>query len=91
MNFVLAELATRHDAAVRVTFESKWTLLEKDLGESKSVQRNQDAKKLVSLLSFFSESAIIPKNRLRDADFHNRNHVHHYTPIFPLCTVTLVL
>ena len=57
------ELATRHDAAVRVTFEPDWELLENDLDKFER-QRNQNAKKLVSILSLLSESAIIPKNRL---------------------------
>ena len=68
------ELATRHVAAVRSTFEPEWKILEKDYSEAsphqqqkqnqKETQRTQDSKKLVSILSLLPESAIIPKNRL---------------------------
>ena len=58
------ELATRHDAAVRVTFEPEWALLGTDLDKFRENQRNQNAKKIISILSLLPESAIIPKNRL---------------------------
>ena len=70
------ELATRHIAAIRGTFEPEWKILEKDSGEAspqqqqqqqqkqQETQSNQNSKKLVSILSLLPESAIIPKNRL---------------------------
>jgi hypothetical protein len=54
------ELATKHSAAVRVTFEPEWKILEKDFGQAsiqqqqlqkQETQRNQDSKKLVSIKS----------------------------------------
>ena len=35
------ELATRHDAAVRATFEPEWKILEKDSGEALLQQQQQ--------------------------------------------------
>jgi septin family protein len=67
------ELATKHTAAVRATFEPEWKILEKDFGgqaslkqqqqqlQKQETQRNLDAKKLISILSLLPESAIIPK------------------------------
>ena len=64
------ELATKHTAAVRATFESEWNVLNKSsshlshIKQITTTETNLDAKKLISILSLFSESAIIPKNRL---------------------------
>jgi hypothetical protein len=58
-----AELATRHEAAIRVTFEPEWKIL-KDREDPLEIERNQNAEKLVSILSLLPESAIVPKNRL---------------------------
>jgi WD40 repeat protein len=57
------ELATRHEAAIRVTFEPEWKIL-KDRKKPLEIERNQNAEKLVSILSLLPESAIVPKNRL---------------------------
>jgi WD40 repeat protein len=58
------ELATRHEAAVRITFDPEWKILKEVRGKPVEIERNQNAEKLVSILSLLSESAIIPKNRL---------------------------
>jgi len=46
------ELATRHEAAIRVTFEPEWKILKEDHGKPLLIERNQNAEKLVSILSF---------------------------------------
>ena len=58
------ELVTRHEAAIRVTFEPEWKILKDDHEKSLENERNQNAEKLVSILSLLPESAIVPKNRL---------------------------
>jgi hypothetical protein len=58
------ELATRHEAAVRITFDPEWKILKEVHGKPVEIERNQNAEKLVSILSMSSESAIVPKNRL---------------------------
>jgi len=58
------ELATRHNAAIRATFEPEWKVLREIRGKPSDIKRNQNAEKLVSILSLLAESAIVPKNRL---------------------------
>ena len=64
------ELATRHQSAVRATFEPEWKILQEGSSGQSSTEQNtntkriQDAKKLLSIQSLLPESAIIPKNRL---------------------------
>ena len=59
------ELATRHIAAIRATFEPEWKVLEQGNGDqTKEAQKYRNSKKLVSILSLLSESQIISKNRL---------------------------
>ena len=62
------ELATKHTAAVRATFEPEWNILNNYSSHlsliQQVIQTNQDAKKLISILSLLPEFAIIPKNRL---------------------------
>jgi hypothetical protein len=58
------ELATRHEAAIGVTFEPEWKLLTEDHGKPLEIERNHNAGKLLSILSLLPESAIVPKNRL---------------------------
>jgi hypothetical protein len=57
------DLVTKHVAAIRVTFEPQWKIL-KDHEKPLEIKRNQNAEKLVSILSLLPESAIVPKNRL---------------------------
>jgi WD40 repeat protein len=59
-----AELATRHEAAIKATFEPQWKILKESREKHLEIERNQNAEKLVSILSLLPESAIIPKNRL---------------------------
>ena len=56
------ELATRHEAAIRVTFEPEWKIL-KDRQKPLEID-HQNAEKLISILSLLPEPVIVPKNRL---------------------------
>ncbi|MGC2574099.1 MAG: TIR domain-containing protein [Candidatus Nitrosopolaris sp.] len=55
------QLVTHHISAVRATFDETWNTFER---KELEVQVNQDARKMLYLLSLFGESAIIPKARL---------------------------
>ena len=50
--------------AIRATFEPEWKIMKEVHGKPVNIERNQNAEKLVSILSLLPESAIVPKNRL---------------------------
>jgi hypothetical protein len=53
------ELATRHNAAIRTTLDQDWKISER-IDNQNQVQRNQNSKKLLSMLAIFPESALVP-------------------------------
>lgn len=66
------QLATRHTAAIRVTLDQDWKILEQVTENQNQIEKNQNAKKLLSLLSLFPESALVPKARLMTFSGINR-------------------
>jgi len=58
------QLSTRHSPAIRVTLDQDWKVLEERNEDQNQIQKKQNAKKLLSLLSLLQESALVPKGRL---------------------------
>ena len=60
------QLATRHDASIKITLQSQWNSLnhEEQTGNDLTSRESKNAKKLFKLLGFFIESEIIPKSIL---------------------------
>jgi hypothetical protein len=65
-NFSKSLLPTGHEAAIAVTLEYDWKVLDAEAHSDNQIvlTNGNNAKKLFQLLGFFPESALVPKDRL---------------------------